>query len=86
MVGHPGRRPQSAFRPASSNTHIAVVGAAGAGKTWTAKVIAEEVAASAAGVLAIDPQGDLVQFLPGADDTNLPPAVQERMRWGPGPG
>jgi uncharacterized protein len=67
--------------PGIVNTHIAVVGAAGSGKTWTAKVIAEEVAASGVPVLAIDPQGDLVQFLLGADDTNLPPAMRERMRW-----
>lgn len=44
-------------------THVAVVGAAGSGKTWMAKVVAEEAARSGVPVLAIDPQGDLVQFL-----------------------
>lgn len=44
-------------------THIAVVGAAGSGKTWMAKVLAEEAIRSGVPVLAIDPQGDLVQFL-----------------------
>lgn len=62
------------------NTHVAVVGAAGSGKTWTAKVIAEEAAASGIPVLAVDPQGDLVQFLKGAEENNLPPDERERMR------
>lgn len=44
-------------------THTAVVGAAGSGKTWMAKVIAEEAIRRGIPVLAIDPQGDLVQFL-----------------------
>lgn len=44
-------------------THVAVVGAAGSGKTWMAKVIAEEAVRLGVPVLAIDPQGDLVQFL-----------------------
>lgn len=44
-------------------THTAVVGAAGSGKTWLAKVIAEEAILNGIPVLAIDPQGDLVQFL-----------------------
>ncbi len=44
-------------------THTAVVGAAGSGKTWLAKVIAEEAILNGVPVLAIDPQGDLVQFL-----------------------
>ncbi len=44
-------------------THLAVVGAAGSGKTWMAKVVAEEAIRLGVPVLAIDPQGDLVQFL-----------------------
>jgi CRISPR/Cas system-associated exonuclease Cas4 (RecB family) len=44
-------------------THVAVVGAAGSGKTWLAKVLAEEAIGQQVPVLAIDPQGDLVQFL-----------------------
>jgi hypothetical protein len=44
-------------------THVAVVGAAGSGKTWMAKVVAEEAVRLGVPVLAIDPQGDLVQFL-----------------------
>ena len=44
-------------------THTAVVGAAGSGKTWMAKVIVEEAIRQRIPVLAIDPQGDLVQFL-----------------------
>ena len=43
-------------------THLAVVGAAGSGKTWLAKVLAEEAILQGVPVLAIDPQGDLVQF------------------------
>ncbi len=48
---------------AAMPTHLAVVGAAGSGKTWLAKVIAEEAVRRGVPVLAIDPQGDLVQFL-----------------------
>lgn len=48
---------------AAMPTHLAVVGAAGSGKTWLAKVIAEEAVRRDVPVLAIDPQGDLVQFL-----------------------
>ena len=53
-------------------THVAVVGAAGSGKTWMAKVIAEEAVRRGIPVLAIDPQGDLVQFLrPGPEPAGL---------------
>lgn len=45
------------------NTHVAVVGAAGSGKTWMAKVIVEEAIRNGVPVVAVDPQGDLVQFL-----------------------
>src|SRR5262249_37637744 len=44
-------------------THVAVVGAAGSGKTWVAKVLTEEAVRQGVPVLAIDPQGDLVQLL-----------------------
>jgi DNA helicase HerA-like ATPase/CRISPR/Cas system-associated exonuclease Cas4 (RecB family) len=43
--------------------HVAVVGASGSGKTYMAKVIVEEAIRHRIPVLAIDPQGDLVQFL-----------------------
>lgn len=53
-------------------THVAVVGAAGSGKTWMAKVIAEEAVRLGVPVLAIDPQGDLVQFLrPSPEQSGL---------------
>ncbi len=45
------------------NTHVSIVGAAGSGKSWLAKVVAEEAIRQGVPVLAIDPQGDLVQFL-----------------------
>jgi hypothetical protein len=62
-------------------THVAVVGAAGSGKTWMAKVVAEEAARSGVPVLAIDPQGDLVQFLrPSSRDEPLGPAEDEARR------
>lgn len=44
-------------------THVTVVGAAGSGKTWLAKVIVEEAIRQGVPVIAIDPQGDLVQFI-----------------------
>src|SRR5262249_43650377 len=44
-------------------TNVTVVGAAGSGKTWLAKVLAEEAVCQGIPVLAIDPQGDLVQLL-----------------------
>lgn len=58
-------------------THIAVVGAAGAGKTWMAKVLAEEAIRLGVPVLAIDPQGDLVQFLREGPE---PPGLTEPLR------
>lgn len=42
--------------------HAIVAGAAGSGKTWTAKVLLEEAVRCAVPVIAVDPQGDLVQF------------------------
>lgn len=53
-------------------THVAVVGAAGSGKTWLAKVLAEEAVAQGVPLLAIDPQGDLVQFLKRRDPDAFP--------------
>jgi DNA helicase HerA-like ATPase len=58
-------------------THVAVVGAAGSGKTWMAKVIVEEAVRVGVPILAIDPQGDLVQFLrPAAEPPGL--SAEER--------
>ena len=62
-------------------THIAVVGAAGSGKTWMAKVVAEEVVRLGVPVLAVDPQGDLVQFLWRAPEhPDLSPQERELRR------
>lgn len=44
-------------------SHVAIVGAAGSGKTWMAKTVVEEAVRKGIPVLAIDPQGDLVQFI-----------------------
>jgi hypothetical protein len=59
-------------------THVAVVGAAGSGKTWLAKAVAEEALLAGVAVLAVDPQGDLVQFLAPADPARLTLAETER--------
>ncbi|WP_182870933.1 PD-(D/E)XK nuclease family protein [Rhodopirellula sp. JC639] len=48
-------------------SHVALVGAAGSGKTWMAKVVAEEAIQQGVPIIAIDPQGDLVQFLQQSD-------------------
>jgi DNA helicase HerA-like ATPase len=64
--------------PATLATHVAVVGAAGSGKTWMAKVIAEEAVLQGVSVLAIDPQGDLVQFLRRADPSTFPADLRQR--------
>lgn len=64
-----------AFPAAALRTHVAVVGAAGSGKTWMAKVIAEEAIRSRIPVLAIDPQGDLVQFLSRRPEAEIPPEL-----------
>jgi DNA helicase HerA-like ATPase len=62
-------------------THVAVVGAAGSGKTWMAKVIVEEAIRRGVPVLAIDPQGDLVQFLrPAAEPPGLSDADRAMRR------
>jgi uncharacterized protein len=68
------------FMPAAVlATHAAVVGAAGSGKTWLAKGIVEEAVLQGIPVLAVDPQGDLVQFIRQADTANL--AARERARF-----
>jgi hypothetical protein len=71
------------FPAAALRTHVAVVGAAGSGKTWMAKVIAEEAIRNRIPVLAIDPQGDLVQFLARRPDAEIPPelAAHHREFW-----
>jgi hypothetical protein len=65
--GHPVTMPCAALP-----THVAVVGAAGSGKTWLAKVLAEEAVVQGVPLLAIDPQGDLVQFLKRHDPDAIP--------------
>jgi DNA helicase HerA-like ATPase len=69
-----------AFPAADLRTHVAVVGAAGSGKTWMAKVLAEEAIRNRIPVLAIDPQGDLVQFLSRRPETEIPPELIEHHR------
>jgi len=69
------------------STHTAIVGAAGSGKTYFAKAFVEEAILSSVPVLAIDPQGDLAQFLRLADadaDGSSPPTPDEernRQQW-----
>lgn len=68
------------LEPAALSTHVAVVGAAGSGKTWMAKVIAEEAIRLGVPVVAVDPQGDLVQFLCARDETQLSTADLHAQR------
>lgn len=58
-------------------THALVAGAAGSGKTWLAKVILEEAIRCGGAVIAIDPQGDLVQFLKERDASELSASERE---------
>ncbi|MCA9048179.1 MAG: DUF853 family protein [Planctomycetaceae bacterium] len=60
------------------STHSAIVGAAGSGKTWIAKVFIEEAILQGVPVLAIDPQGDLVQFLKQQPPERIPPEERKR--------
>lgn len=60
-------------------THVAVVGAAGSGKSWLAKVVAEESVGQKVAVLAIDPQGDLVQLVKPRESKDL--SEDERLRF-----
>ena len=62
--------------PSALTTHVAVVGAAGSGKTWMAKVVVEEAIRNGVPVLAIDPQGDLVQFLLARAEAEVDPAYR----------
>lgn len=64
-------------------THLSVVGAAGSGKTWLAKVIAEEAILAGVPIIAIDPQGDLVQFLRPSTNTQdwSPELLQSQQRF-----
>ena len=59
-------------------THTAIVGAAGSGKTWLAKVFTEEVILQGVPVIAIDPQGDLVQFIRAQSAAGMDAAEQAR--------
>lgn len=70
-----------AIPPDALATHVAVVGAAGSGKTWMAKIIAEEAILAGIPVLAIDPQGDLVQFLREANRDCDPGAKERKERF-----
>ncbi|MCA9013427.1 MAG: DUF853 family protein, partial [Planctomycetaceae bacterium] len=73
---------QTSVEIATSNlsTHTAIVGAAGSGKTWLAKVFIEEAVLQGVPVLAVDPQGDLVQFLKPQPIENIPEDQRERYR------
>ncbi|AUX42495.1 AAA ATPase [Sorangium cellulosum] len=62
--------------PAVLRTHVSVVGAAGSGKTWMAKIIAEEALRAGIPVLAIDPQGDLVQMIEERPRDEMPPELR----------
>jgi hypothetical protein len=70
----------ASLEPSALCTHVAVVGAAGSGKTWMAKVIAEETVAAGVPVVAIDPQGDLVQFLRRRPESEIPADERSRYR------
>jgi DNA helicase HerA-like ATPase len=61
-------------------THVTVVGAAGSGKTWLAKVIVEEAIRQQIPVIAVDPQGDLVQFLRHREEQLVGPAERTAYR------
>ncbi|MEL7371742.1 MAG: helicase HerA-like domain-containing protein, partial [Myxococcota bacterium] len=81
FIGHRTDRQTSVkLEPKVINTHMAVVGAAGSGKTWTAKVLAEEVAAAGVPVIAVDPQGDLVQLMLDRDTAGLTAEQAEAQR------
>lgn len=77
-IGHADDGTPAEVPVAALPTHVAVVGAAGSGKTWLAKAVAEEAVLAGVTVLAIDPQGDLVQFLGPPDTTKLSAAERER--------
>jgi len=62
--------------PAVLTTHVTIVGSAGSGKTWMAKVVVEEAIRNGVPVLAIDPQGDLVQFLLARPEAEVDPAYR----------
>lgn len=62
------------------STHTIIVGAAGSGKTWLAKAFLEEAILCGVPVLAIDPQGDLVQFLRPSDESGLSEAERAGRR------
>lgn len=65
--------------PSVLRTHVSVVGAAGSGKTWMAKVIAEEALRAGIPVVAIDPQGDLVQMMEARPREEIPEEL--RSAW-----
>ncbi|HND52886.1 MAG TPA: DUF853 family protein [Pirellulaceae bacterium] len=61
--------------------HGVLTGAAGSGKTWTAKVLIEEAVRCGVPVIAIDPQGDLAQmYLESTDDAARHPRWSDARR------
>ena len=77
-IGRTGTNSLATVPQAALPMHVAVVGAAGSGKTWMAKVFAEEAILAGTPVLAIDPQGDLVQFLRRSDPSGLDAETRRR--------
>lgn len=60
--------------------HVCALGASGSGKTWLAKVLAEEAILCGVPVLAFDVQGDLARLLQMHDEAALPKELRERRR------
>ncbi len=82
-LGHSKNGTEVCLPASAIATHTAIVGAAGSGKTWLAKVFAEEAILQGVPVIALDPQGDLVQFIRQCQAAETqPPAWQARhMRY-----
>jgi Helicase HerA, central domain len=70
-----GRLP-ARLEPADLRKHVAVFGAAGAGKTYFAKTLVEEAVLAGIPALVFDVQGDLAQL--AQPQPNVPPELAER--------
>ncbi|HXG11818.1 MAG TPA: helicase HerA-like domain-containing protein, partial [Gemmataceae bacterium] len=77
-IGETAARRPVALPLAALPTHVAVIGAAGSGKTWVAKVLAEEAVGQGVPVLALDPQGDLVQLMKPRDPASFAGELRRR--------
>ncbi len=69
-LGHQGDAPVE-LSPATLQTHCAILGSSGCGKTVAAKILIEEMALKGIPVIAVDPHGDVSSLAFNEDDNSI---------------